>query len=416
MALPTNIFQTVQTYQLSELALLQNLNCFISTYNTKFKNFEKLQANLGDTVTFDTPPRFIASPGLVVTFQPSQQLVQTLTVDQAYNVATDYTNQQWIFNLEPMDYMEKFGRSAVVELASTVEQQVASNTILNFPYRFYGDGITAINSYGQIADALAKFRNYGATTNGKLKMYLQDTAIPGIINSGLNQFVLKRNEEDAMSWMLGTFDNCDFMRSNLLPIHTAGTVGDDGATLTVVSTNDPTGANITQITCSGAGTDANAIKKNDLAVFVDGVSGQPNLRYLTWTGHAPSANKVQFRITADAASSGGNVTFSIFPALQSTQGANRNLQYNIVAGMQIDIQPSARRGLIVCDNAAYLGMPALPDEDPYKTVNEYDPDTGVSMRMYYGSLFGQNQRGLVHDCIWGSTLVPQYSMALQFPI
>lgn len=55
MAVPNNILQQVQTYQLSNLAYLQNLNCFVATANTKFKNFEKLTANLGDTVTFDLP-------------------------------------------------------------------------------------------------------------------------------------------------------------------------------------------------------------------------------------------------------------------------------------------------------------------------------------------------------------------------
>lgn len=47
MAVPNNILQQVQTYQMSNLAYLQNLNCFVSTANTKFKNFEKLTANLG---------------------------------------------------------------------------------------------------------------------------------------------------------------------------------------------------------------------------------------------------------------------------------------------------------------------------------------------------------------------------------
>ncbi len=47
MALPTNIFQTVQTYQKAELAYLENYNVFVHTANTKFKDFNKLTANLG---------------------------------------------------------------------------------------------------------------------------------------------------------------------------------------------------------------------------------------------------------------------------------------------------------------------------------------------------------------------------------
>ena len=52
-----NILQQVQTYQMSNLAYLQNLNAFIATSNTRFKDFDKIEANLGSTVTFDLPPR-----------------------------------------------------------------------------------------------------------------------------------------------------------------------------------------------------------------------------------------------------------------------------------------------------------------------------------------------------------------------
>lgn len=68
---PNNILQTVQTYQRSGLALLQNLCCHISTANTKFKDFDKIQANLGSTVTFDLPPRATTVAGLVASFQPA---------------------------------------------------------------------------------------------------------------------------------------------------------------------------------------------------------------------------------------------------------------------------------------------------------------------------------------------------------
>ena len=91
MAVPNNILQQVQTYQLSNLAYLQNLNCFVSTANTKFKNFVKMTANLGDKVTFDLPPRFTTAQSLVATFQSADQRVQNLTVDQAINISYAFT-------------------------------------------------------------------------------------------------------------------------------------------------------------------------------------------------------------------------------------------------------------------------------------------------------------------------------------
>jgi hypothetical protein len=61
-------------------------------------------------------------------------------------------------------------------------------------------------------------------------------------------------------------------------------------------------------------------------------------------------------------------------------------------------------------------MPKLPEEVPFPTANEHDADTGVSIRQYYGSLFGQNQRGMIHDAIWGSTLVDEMAIAVVFPL
>jgi hypothetical protein len=412
MAVPNNILQQVQTYQMSNLAYLQNLNCFVATANTKFKNFEKLTANLGDTVTFDLPPRFTTAASLVATFQSADQRVENLTVDKAINVSYAFTAQQFIFNVE--DYMNNFGKSAVMEMSAEIEADIAT-VCLEAPFRFYGDGVTPINSYGQLAAALAMFRNFGAAKDNT-KFYLSDIAQSAIVNTGLNQFVPRRNDEAANSWDVGNFDRAEFYVSNLLPVHTAGTIGEDGTVLTVVSTVKDANDAVIQIVFSGAGTDANAIKEFDKGQFDDGVSGQPNLRYLTFIGHKVSSNPVQFRVTANAASSGGNVTVDVYPPLKASAGNDRNLNFDIAAGMQVTFLPSHRAGVITSGNPLFLGMPMLPEEVPFPTGNEVDPDTGVSLRMYYGSLFGQNQRGMIHDAIWGKRLVPEYSMSVIFSL
>jgi len=412
MAVPNNILQTVQTYQMSNLAYLQNLNCFVATANTKFKNFEKEVANLGDTVTFDLPPRFTSANSLIATFQSAEQRVETLTVDQAINVSYAFTAQQFIFNVE--DYMDKFGKSAVMEMSANIEANIA-RVCVESPYRFYGDGITQINSYGQLAAALAMYRNYGAAKDNT-KFYMSDIAQSAVVNTGLNQFAPKRNDEAANSWDIGDFDKAAFYISNLLPVHTAGTLGEDGTVLTVVSVVKNANDAITQIVFSGAGTDADAVKEFDKFQFSDGVAGQTNLRYLTFIGHKISSNPVQFRATADAASNAGNVTVDVYPPLKSAAGSDRNLNVDIQAGMQATALPSHRAGMITAGNPLFLGMPMLPEEVPFPTANETDPDTGVSLRMYYGSLFGQNQRGMIHDAIWGKKCVPEYAMSVIFPL
>ncbi len=415
MALPDNVLKQVITYQPSALAYLLNLNCIISTANTKFKDFDKLEANLGNTVSFDKPPRYVTNDSLIAKFQASEQRWETLTVDQAVNTAYSFSVEQFVFNVE--EYMEKFGKSAMAEISAKVEANVAKNA-LTHTYRFYGNGKEGVKTYGDLAQMLANYRNYGAAQDST-KVYLPDMAVPPIINSGLSQFVLDRNKTIANSWELGDFARASFYQSNLLPIHEAGTLGNSGAVLTVESTNDPTGKNITQLTLTGAGEkkDAAAFKENDLIQF-DDAADQPKLRFLTFLGHQPSAQPVQCRVIKDAASDEkGTVTINIFPALVADpSSANQNINNNIVAGMQLRALPNHRAGMIVGGNALYVGMPRLPQEIPFPTANQSDSDTGVSMRMYYGSLFGQNQRGFVHDVIWGSTLVDEYAMRIVFPV
>ncbi len=436
-----NILQQVQTYQRAELGLLQNLCCFVSTANTKFKDFDKIEANLGSTVTFDLPPRAVTTNGLVASWQAAVQRVQALACDQAANSSFTVTAQQRIFNLEKGadEYINVFGKSFMTELANEIESNLAKNADSSVPvmtvnadgqsvptgalhtesgpYRFYGDGVTQLTSYNQLAQMIMLFKNYGSVSHG-IKVYLPDTVIPAIIGTGLNQFAPERNNEDAMSWEVGSFGTpqVDYYQSNLLPQHNAGTLGDAGTVLTLVSTNDPTGQNVTQLTFSGAGTDSAAVKSGDLLYFLDGVSGQPDLRYLTFIGHKPSANHVQVRATADAASTGGNVTISIEPALNWAGGATQNLNHALAAGMQAKILPTHKCGLIVGGDAFYIAMPKLPDQDPFPTANEYDPETGVSIRLTYGSIFGQNQKGLIHDATWGSVVVPEYSMRIIIPM
>jgi len=431
---PNNILQTVQTYQRSSLGLLLNLCAHISTANTKFKDFDKIQANLGSTVTFDLPPRFTTAAGLVASFEPAVQRVLQLVADQANNTSFAVTSQQRIFNLEKgeEDYMRVFGKSAIAELANLVESNIALNwasavvsqldgTMNTFsgPYRFFGDGSTALTSYQQLAQAVMLFKNYGAVAEG-MKIYLPDTVVPAVVGNGLNQFVPQRNDDIAMSWEIGDFGTprVNYYQSNLMPIHVSGNTGVNAQTLTVISTNDPTGQNVTSITLSGASaSDANAVFAGDMFQFQDGVSGQPNMRYLTFIGHSPSANPVQVRAIANAASNAsGNVTISFTPALNWAGGANQNLNNPIAAGMKLLTFPSHRCGGILGGEALFMAMPQLPEQSPFDTANEYDPETGASLRLTYGSLFGQNQTGMIYDEVHGSVIVPEYSMRFLIPL
>ena len=434
--LPQNILQTVQTYQRSNLGLLLNLCCLVATANTEFKEFNNINANLGSVVTFDKPPRAIFTAGLVATNQSADQRVQSLACDQSGNITFNVTAQQRIFNLEKDtdNYLRVFGKTAIATLGNAIERNIGLNFISGVvstttglvyndsgPYRFYGNGATPISSFGQLATANMLFKNYGSVADG-MKVYLPDTIVPSIISSGLNQFATIRNDEMADSWVVGQFGSppVQYYQSNQLPFKISGNTGVDGDVLTVISTNDPTGKNVTQITVSGAtglsGNDPQAVFQGDSFEFKDGVSGQPDMRYLTWIGDGQSANPVQFRATANAGSTAGVVVLNIYPGLNWAGGHEKNLNNPIAAGMQILTFPSSRRGCIVGGDSFYIALPQLPPQDPFASASEFDPTTKVSVRLSYGSVIGQNQTLLIHDAVWGSTLVPEYCMGIMVPL
>jgi hypothetical protein len=339
--------------------------------------------------------------------------------------------------------MERFGMAAMKELGTLIEQDILKNFVSgviindpqnpNFgspqvnsgPFRFFGNGNTPINSYTQLAQAVANFEAFGAARNDMCAILPVDR-IPAIIGTGLNQFAINRNNEDAEYWELGRFANTEWYTSNLLPLHVSGTIANAAPpnnVMTVVSTNDPTGNNITQITFTEptGGTDANAIKAGDLFQFNDGVSTFANMRFLTFIGHVVSSQPVQFRAIANAATVAGTVTVTIqtingVGLVSSSLSQNQNLNQAIQAGMTVTPVPSHLAGILMSGNQYYLAMPTLPDESPFTTVNMRDEDSGAAIRHYFGSQFGLNNRAYVRDSIWGSTLVAENCMRLIFPL
>lgn len=411
-----DILQQVITYNDSSLARLLNSNAAIECSNKKFLHFnDTAPMNLGASVSFDIPPRMTANDSLVASFQDVEQRVQTLTLNQAKTVAFDFTQEQFILNVR--DYMDRFGNAAIAQLGALVEANVLENFESN-TYRFYDGVTTPITTPLQLANALAQFRTVG-TVRTDTKGIMGDTMWPAVYNAMQNQFTPKRNDEVANSWEYGNWNQCDWYSSNMLKTHLAGTEGVAGTTLTVVSTTANAQGGVTSITFSGttSATDADSIKAFDLLQFNDGVSGQTDVRFLTNYGGVATPARAQFSASADAASTGASeVTVTLTNPLQAAAGRNQNINTEIVAGMTVSVMPSHRCAGIMSGKPLFLAMPKLPSESPFESSVKTDESTGVTLKMAYGSLYGQNQRGILYQCLWGSTMVPDYAMRVCLPL
>ena len=433
---PNNILINVKTYQTNELAYLLNMFVGISISNKTFKDFQNKTANLGDTITFELPTPAVTQGGLVVNaFQQTQLLLQNLVCSQASNSNSAYNDQQFLFNVDK--YMKDIGESRILALGSEIERDILRNISSsvtvndpqspNFgqivdptsgPYRYYGDGRMAINSQVQLAQAVANFEDFGAAKNKQCAI-LPSTRIPQFIDNMSSKFAPVRNDEIVTDWMLGKFSGFDWYESNLLPQHIAGNVGKANTTLTLVSTNDPSGNNVTQLTFSGATpNDLGAIVAADRFTFIDGVSGQPDMRFLQFYGQGESEQPVQCRVTSvvSGADGSGNVTVNIYPALKSTFGPGKNINNALNAGMQVTFANSCKFGVLMSGDQFFLAMPQLPDMQPYPTVTTVDKESGASIRHYWGAGLGNQVRGYIWDAIWGSCLVANNCMAICFPL
>lgn len=426
-SLPSNFLQQVITYNESNLAYLQNLNCFLSLANKRFERFnDDTPKNLGDTVNFKLPTRYNTKNSLVISFQSTVERVHPLVIDQQISTAYAFSAQQFIFNAR--EFSDEFGRAAVEQIGAKIESYVAGMAETN-TYRFYDGVTTPATTYLQLAQALAFHRNFGAA-KGETKAVLSDLTFPGIVNSGLNQFSLDRGNKEAMSWEIGRFSNCDWYQSNLLATHVAGDYSQEGAELVVVSTNLNADGSVASINFA-VGSPSSPILNSPTAVvaydkfqFIDQPSVTPNIRFLTFIGGEPSQSPVQFSAQFNAASDGsGNVTVVLgtksgsLPLLAGVpSGTQFGITSPIIPGMRVRILPNHRCGVIMSGKPLFLGMPKLPSQEPYPSSSIMDKETGASLRHYWGTIFGQNQQGFVTDAIYGATLVPEYAMMVALPM
>jgi hypothetical protein len=410
----TNVVVNVESYTQASLALLSNTNPFINLTNKKYKHIEGIPGQRGTVAQFDEPPTVDYVPSLAFgTFGSYTQRSVSIAVEKEGTIPLGTPELQKLFNIDVDNYMTPLAKSGVVTLGTKVGKDVALNC-KEHTYLTYGDGTDSIQSYQALDQAIENYRDAGNPITDEMCGILPMTACPKIIGNGLTQFAPDRNNKIANSWELGEFAGVKWYKSNLLPRHVAGNVGNLAATLTVVSVN----AAGTQLTLTGAAVlDADAIKKDDILTFSDGVSGQQDMRFLTYFGSEETNAVVQVRAINNFASDGaGQVIVDIFPALISTPGdRDSNINNPVNAGMEMTAKKSHVCGLIFAKSAFMLAMPKLVDTAPYENSTMTDPSSGISLRTYNGYFPQIAVKGFVQQVAWGSRLADRYGMRLAFP-
>ena len=412
-----NVLQAVQTYNEAGLQVLQNSNPFIYYSNKKFENYKTANsANLGSTITYKLRTRFLSNEGtLVATPQDVEQRVKSLTVSEAANIAYSFTDEELIFNVE--EDTKQFVMEAVGELGATVGSNIAQ-VILSNTYRAFGDGFTAIDSDQQYSQAIVNFRNYGSVLSDT-KIFVSDVSIPPVISNEQSKFITSQNNISRNSWEIGAMSGTNFYSTNLLPTQYAGEVGNGAIELTLTAISGDGKTLTFSSPLLGAPV---ALAENDILTFdPPGATNSTGLVFLTFTGHVPSDQLVQQRVTADAASDGGgNITVTVEPGLIfDPTSANRNVNINpttLFGSLNATALPDHKAGLLMSGNPLFVGMPKLNSLSPFMSAINMDASSGAAMRSYYGSQLGLATSLFVNDIIWGKSLVDEMAMRIVYPL
>lgn len=408
--------------------------------NLDLSNFNKLPAQLGDTVLGTVPSRFRNQNSLVITKTGVVQKQFPLSVTNVLsnNITSNASNH--VFN-NMKNWVESQKSSRLSEVGIELETRlntqfdsayVVANDqnpndgeiqdITSGPYRFFANGwalnsnvIPAYNTYVQLIRALALYRNFGFVDSNTV-FILPDLVVPNIIDGGFSNFTPDRGNQTSKTWKIPVQAQCNFFASSLLPTHLSGSVGNSNSFLTLVSVVQNNGI-ITELTFSGAAAnDPNAIKRGDLIQFAT-TNGFTFIR--PW-GHNTTDTPVQVKAISDVASNGaGEVTIPIYPALNfNSIDPEQNIPFNPPVGTTLaGIPPDHVCGIIMSGSPFYFAAPSLPAQPPYPTgVVTHDKYPSVSMRYYNGWQLGQDTGIDIFDMIYGSYLHGDYCQQIMFPL
>ena len=425
--------------------------------NYQFNNFQERTANLGETVQINLPMHSRPVPGYPepgMTYGSIDQNTMNLTVDEAWTDSWAYSPKERTFNNPDAIDKEKI-KLCVRSLGTQISKRAASEVEKN-TFRFYSPGITygtngstfnRITSPGELQLMIASFMEYGFIPSD-MQFVCDAFTIAYIANTALNQFALNRNNEIAASWNYGKHDGCSIFRSSFLNTHISGLIGNETSAgapmlLEVASGGIVTGPDggISQITFKPIGsgtfpTTGPGAKENDVFQFVDNVGSLPNMRYLTeGVGYQVTQVPVQCRVTQDATATSTAITLNFSPSLYYNDGTlgiafdtlKENISQKIVAGMQIQIMPSHRVGVIMSGKPLFIAAPKIAcpnneyatqknirfDSDP---VTVTDMDLGPSFTFQMGRQFPSLSTALIGTVQFGATAYGKQMLRVLLPV
>lgn len=334
--------------------------------------------NLGDTIRIRRPPTFVTNEfdGVTpVTRQTIQESSVNLVIEKFFDTTVELDSKE--LSLDVRDFTEQVAAPAMKSIANKVEDYVISKYVgIN---QFFGSTAEKFNTLPNIAKisaymAMAKIPL--ANRMGMVDPFLaSDLRSTGDLVRADSLGDGGRAMQDAY---LGRKAGIDWLESEALPLHIAGTISNGSlktGKVTALTAVNATSFALNDTTLTGT------VKVGDLFTIagINGVRGTP----------------ITFRVTANATAAGNSITVAFFPALPSAVAANTVVTF--VGDHPVSILGD-RRGLAY---ACVAPEPPLGGSFPSATVNY----RGLGIRLVFGYDMSLKKNIVSFDTMVGAAVI-----------
>jgi len=354
----------------------ENSNTFSKYVNKRYAGeYTKVDFRPGTTISIPKPARFAVTSGAVASFPDLTEESVNLTVNQ-YNASFAPTSVEMTTSVSKDQFSERYLKGMAIALASQVDKDGLAMVATTVSNAAGTPGVTptALSTY---LDAKAIALEHGMPVDDQISIIVNPAAEAKIIDALKGIFhstheIEKQYREGKMGIAIGAKWSMD----QLVAARTVGTQGGtpavDGASQTGSTLNTKT----------WTATVTNVLRAGDLFTIAGVFAVNPVTKLTT-------GRLQQFVVTANANSTGaGLAALSISPPI-TTSGTTQTVTASPADGALITVLGATAVGAVSNvvfhkDAFTLASIPMQTYGGLDKSAVEYDPDTGIAVRITQG--------------------------------
>lgn len=371
-----NTFKTTSWMAKEFLRHFENSNTFSKFVNKEYASaWKDMTFRPGTTISIPKPARFAVTAGGTASFPDITEDSVSLTVSQ-YNASFAPTSVEMTTSVSRDQFSERYLKPMAIALASQVDKDglaLAKTAVANA----VGTPGTTPSTLLTYLEGKAIAFEQGMPADNQIACVVNPVAEAKILDALKGLFhSTSEIERQYREGKMGIAGGMKWSMDQLVSSHTSGQRG--GTPL--VNGAAQSGASL--VTDGFTASAANRVKAGDVFTIANVYSVNPITKQST-------GRLQQFVATADAASDGsGNATLSISPSIV-TSGTTQNVDAapadNAALTFLSPVSTQAAHNVIFHKDAFTLAcIPMQTYGGLDKSANEYDPDTGISVRFTQG--------------------------------